>query len=198
MLGRIVGAVIMLAVAACSEDRPSADEGRLATLGDALYTLPPLSTGEPDTVRLVGGEYLHRYDESAATVRRVSLSDFVARGELDGNPGEDAAVILIDQPGGSGTFYYLAALVRRGEAWEGVTAVSLGDRIRIESLSVDSDDREISVTLRTRAEGVAMAVEPTVVQTQSYRAVAGSLEQVDGGTAVPTDRRPRQSRPPPV
>jgi hypothetical protein len=181
--------IVLAHGAACTGDQPPAgDSGRDSTggapghtLGDALYTLPLLSNGEPDTVRLVGGEYLHRYDESAATVRRVSLSDFAARGELDGNPGEDAAVILIDQPGGSGTFYYLAALVRRGEEWESVTAVFLGDRIRIESLTIDSDVREISVTLRTRAEGVAMAAEPTVVQTQSYRVVAGALVQADGG-----------------
>lgn len=194
MLGRVVSTMIVLAHgAACTGDQPPAgDSGRDSTgvapgntLDEALYTLPPFSTGEPDTVRLAGGEYLHRYDESAATVRRVSLSDFVARGELDGNPGEDAAVILIDQPGGSGTFYYLAALVRGGEGWEGVPAVFLGDRIRIESLSIDSDDREISVTLRTRADGVAMAVEPTVVQTQSYRVAAGALVQADRGDTGP-------------
>ena len=186
MLGRVVGAAIVLAqAAACTGDQPPAGNGGHDipgdTLGDALYTLPPLSTGEPDTVRLVGGEFLHRYAESAATVRRVSLSGFVARGELDGNPGEDAAVILIDEPGGSGTFYYLAALVRREEGWESVTAVLLGDRIRIESLSIDSEDTEVSVTLLTRAEGVAMAAEPTVSQTRHYRAVAGSLVQVDAG-----------------
>lgn len=194
MLGRVVSTMIVLAHgAACTGDQPPAgDSGRDSmgvapgnTLDEALYTLPPLSTGEPDTVRLVGGEYLHRYDESAATVRRVSLSDFAARGELDGNPGEDAAVILIDQPGGSGTFYYLAALVRREEGWESVTAVFLGDRIRIESLTIDSDVREISVTLRTRAEGVAMAVEPTVVQTQSYRVAAGALVRADRGDTGP-------------
>lgn len=187
MLGRIVAIVIVLAAAACSGDQPPADEEGAYTLGDALYTLPPLSTGEPDTVRLVDGEYLQRYDESAATVRRVTLSDFVARGKLDGNPSEDAAVILIDQPGGSGTFYYLAALVRSGEGWESVTAVLLGDRIRIESLSVDSEDREVSVTFLTRAAGVAMAAEPTVRQTRHYRAVAGSLVQLDAGDIRPDE-----------
>lgn len=194
MLGRVVSTMIVLAHgAACTGDQPPAgDSGRDSmgvapgnTLDEALYTLPPLSTGEPDTVRLVGGEYLHRYDESAATVRRVSLTDFAARGDLDGYAGEDAAVILIDQPGGSGTFYYLAALVRRGEGWESVTAVFLGDRIRIESLSIDSDVREISVTLRTRADGVAMAVESTVVQTQSYRVAAGALVRADRGDTGP-------------
>ena len=196
MLGRVVSTMIVLAHgAACTGEQPPAgDSGRDSTggapgntLGDALYTLPPLPTGEPDTVRLANGEYVHRYDESAATVRRVSLSGFVARGELDGNPGEDAAVVLIDQPGGSGTFYYLAALVRKGEGWESVTAVLLGDRIRIESLSIDSDDTEVSVTFLTRAEGVAMAAEPTVSQTQHYRAVAGSLVQVDGGDISPDE-----------
>ena len=182
MLNRIFGAVIVLAqAAACAGDRPPADDSGLDAPGEALYTLPPLSTGEPDTVRLVGGEYRHRYDESAATVRRVSLTGLVARGELDGRPGEDAAVILIDQPGGSGTFYYLAALMRRGEGWESVTAAFLGDRIRIESLSIGSEDRLVSVTFRTRAEGAAMAAEPTVRQTRHYRLVAGSLVGVDGG-----------------
>lgn len=190
MLGRIAGAVILLAqAAACAGDRPPAGDSGLeapnANPGDALYTLPPLTTGEQDTVRLVAGEYTRRYDESSATVRRVFLSDFVAGGELDDRAGEDVAVILVDQPGGSGTFYYLAALMRRGEGWESLTAVFLGDRIRIDSLSIDSDDRAIAVTFRTRAEGVAMAGEPTVTQTRRYRAVTGSLARVDEGETRP-------------
>lgn len=190
MLGRIAGAVILLAqAAACAGDQPPAGDSGLeapnASPGDALYTLPPLSTGEQDTVRLVAGEYTRRYDESSATVRRVFLSDFVAGGELDGRAGEDAAVILVDQPGGSGTFYYLAALMRRGEGWESPTAVFLGDRVRIDSLSIESDDGEIAVTFRTRAEGVAMAGEPTVTQTLRYRVVAGSLARVDEGKTRP-------------
>ena len=186
MLGRIACAGILLAqAAACTGDRPPAGDRGLEAprddLRNTLYTFPPYTTGEQDTVRLVAGEYTHRYEESAATVRRVSLSDFVARGELDGRAGDDAAVILVDMPGGSGTFYYLAALTRREVGWESPTAVFLGDRIRIDSLSIESDDGVIEVTFRTRADGVPMAGQPTVVQTRRYRVVAGSLTRVDEG-----------------
>ncbi len=191
MPGRVAAMIALVQVAACTGGQGSAGGPGLDGLGDALYTLPPLSTGERDTVRLVAGEYRRRYDESSATLRRVFLSGLVARGELDGRVGEDAAVILVDQPGGSGTFHHLAALMRRADGWESPAAVFLGDRIRIDSLSIQSDDGTISVTFRTRAEGAPMAAEPTVTQTRRYRMAGDSLARVERRESIPADG-PRQ------
>ena len=169
---RVLLSAMVVCVVSCSQEAPDA-----ATKGDgpenAVYRL------DRDTIRLTGGEYRQRYDEGSATIRVVLLSDFVAHGDLYGDGTEDAAVILIDDPGGSGTFYWLAALSRREGGYDNVATEFLGDRIRIESLRIDSAEREIVVELLTRPEGVAMAEAPTVPERRRYVIAGGSLVAVD-------------------
>ena len=70
-------------------------------------------------------------------------------------------------PGGSGTFVYLAAVLDRDGAAEPVASVLLGDRIVVKSLVVEDD--EITVAMLTRQEDEPMSAEPTVAVTQVFR-----------------------------
>lgn len=81
--------------------------------------------------------------------------------------GNTAAAILTDQPGGSGTFYYLlgAKQSENGEVYS--KPISLGDRIKFESLSV-SDDGEIEVTYFVRAANAPMSAKPSKKMTMKY------------------------------
>jgi len=81
--------------------------------------------------------------------------------------GNKAAAIMTDQPGGSGTFYYLlgGSLGPNGEVYS--KPVLLGDRIKFETLTV-SDDGEIVVTYKTRAANAPMSSEPTKEMSVKY------------------------------
>ncbi len=128
------------------------------------------------TAPLVDGEYREPAAPGSATETVVGLSDVVAFGDLDNDGFEDAAVVTITDPGGSGTFYTLVAVLdRRGQAVPVATA-ALGDRIKVDSLSIESG--AIEVDLLTRGEDEPMAAEPTVPQTLTYQ-IQVSLEQAE-------------------
>ncbi len=51
------------------------------------------------------------------------------RGDIDGDGDEDIAFLITQQPGGSGTFYYLAGAINDGGKYLGTEAMLIGDRI---------------------------------------------------------------------
>jgi len=59
-----------------------------------------------------------------------------AKGDLNGDGTEDVAFILTQEPGGSGTFYYVAAALKFPEGYKGTNAVELGDRIAPQTTEV--------------------------------------------------------------
>lgn len=82
------------------------------------------------------------------------------------NPsGSRAAAILIDNPGGSGTFYYLVGAISKDGKITYSEPVLLGDRIQIVSLTVDEPERYdngvITVTYLNRPDSVPFSEEPT-------------------------------------
>ena len=88
---------------------------------------------------LTDGEYRESIVPGSATKIVVILSDRMAFGYAsDGQPL--AAAILITDPGGSGTFYYLSAVVERDGKPVNISATLLGDRVKINSLAVEGDE----------------------------------------------------------
>ena len=72
-----------------------------------------------------------------------SIEDFVdiwldsaAFGDLNNDGRPDAAVILVANYGGSGSFYTLTALVNEGKAFSQTNNLELGDRVKIKKLEI--------------------------------------------------------------
>ncbi len=83
-----------------------------------------------------------------------SIEDFVSVrldsfnfGDLNSDNQTDAAVILVANYGGSGSFYNLTVLLNNGTDLIQTNSLELGDRIKIESLKISSG--KILVTLLT-------------------------------------------------
>lgn len=158
----------------------------IVTLGTACacpsLTTRALRSGayriDDEIVQLTEGEYRLQYTEDSATERVVTLTDVIARGDLDGRDGKDAAVILVDDPGGSGTFYHLAALIRRENEFENIATEFLGDRIRVQSVVIDDITHGITVHALVRGEGDAMATLPEVQVVMRYMVVGNNLSPV--------------------
>ncbi len=102
----------------------------LDTLQNMTYTLPD---GREITLR--DGMFEERPSPDSATfIANFSLKwDLSAFGDLTGDGADDAAVILIDAPGGSGSFVYLAAVIEEASLPVNTDTVMLGDRVQIES-----------------------------------------------------------------
>ena len=114
-------------------------------------------------VQLVNGEYRRPAAPGSATQTVVKLTDAKAFGKLEGK--EAGAVVLVTDPGGSGTFYDLALLVRGPQGWINQDIAFLGDRIKIHSLAIT--DNEMVVDMTTQGPGDPMCC-PTLHVVQRF------------------------------
>jgi hypothetical protein len=115
------------------------------------------------TVQLAGGEYREQAAPGSATETVVMLTDQIAVGELNGQPA--AAVILVTDPGGSGTFYDLAVVVEQDGQLVNVATTTLGDRVQINSLSIENG--QVVVDMVTHGQDDPMCC-PTKQVVQTY------------------------------
>ena len=81
------------------------------------------------------------------------------RGDINGDGVDDAAFILTDEGGGSGTFYYVAAAIKTATGYIGKNAVFLGDRIIPVSTTIS--DQKVTVKYLDREPGAPMTAKPT-------------------------------------
>jgi len=116
-------------------------------------------------VKLTNGIYKERIVPNSASELIITLSDKVAYGDLNGDGKEDAAVILITDPGGSGTFRHLAIVTNQNGRPKHVASHLLGDRVKIKSLSVRTG--EIAVEMITHGPNDPMCC-PALEVTQNY------------------------------
>ncbi len=136
------------------------------TLSEAEYDVPDLGP-----VQLRAGRYEHKYGSGATEVNQVVLQTS-ALGDLDGDGADDGAAIVAVAMGGSGGFYYLAAVVDREGVPRPAGVALLGDRVQVQSVTIE--DGLIVVRMKTHAAGDPMCC-PTVEATQTYRLTDGTL-----------------------
>ncbi len=98
-------------------------------------------------------------------------------GDLNGDGKQDVAVILTQEPGGSGTFYYLAAALKAADGTAtGTNALLLGDRIIPRSTAVDGD--MVTVKYLDRQTGEPMSAAPAVAMTRFFKFANGQLSEI--------------------
>ncbi len=133
-------------------------------------------------VRLTDGLYEHPYGEGATQKDSVA---FVAsaRGDLNGDGADDAAVVLAASTGGTGSFYTIVAAVDvEGQALQ-AGADYLGDRVRIEGLEVA--DGQIVVNMLVAGPQDPMCC-PSQKVVRTYALRSGSLVLESETIAAPT------------
>lgn len=125
--------------------------------------------------KLANGFYREKFNPGSSTEIVIRMSDHVAMGDLDGDKVEDAAVILISTPGGSGTFYDLAAVVNAGGVPSHVDTEPLGDRVKIKSLTISSGTILLDLIVHGPKDPMCC---PTVEVTRRYRLEGNKLARV--------------------
>lgn len=132
------------------------------------------------TVPLTDGEYRESVAPGSATETVVMLTDHVAYGQLNGQ--DAAAVVLVTDPGGSGTFYDLAVVVERDGQPVHIAGASLGDRVQIQSLRIENN--EIVVDMVTQGPNDPMCC-PTQRVVQTYTLEGDQLVQTSSADLEP-------------
>jgi heat shock protein HslJ len=133
---------------------------------------------------LTNGEYREQAAPGSATETVVKLSEQTAYGELNGQPA--AAVVLVTDPGGSGTFYDLAVVVEQSGQPVNIATTSLGDRVQINSLTIENN--QIVVDMITQGPDDPMCC-PTQHVVQTHTLQGDQLVQVSSEVldAAPAD-----------
>lgn len=128
-------------------------------------------------VELRDGQGESSVAEGSATIAKTTLLSGPAFADLNGDNIKDAVVILRDEPGGSGLFYHIAVVLSGAEKSQATNSIFLGDRIRIQSISIDSS--VISVVILERKPNEPFSVVPSVVQTLTFKISDNSLVKVE-------------------
>jgi heat shock protein HslJ len=103
-------------------------------LANATYPTQYVPAG---SVTLENGRFSEPVAPGSATEVKVSLTRWLAYGELDGQPA--AAIVLVSDPGGSGTFYDLYVMVSQNSQPVSLASTMLGDRIQINSMTIENN-----------------------------------------------------------
>lgn len=128
---------------------------------------------EDRTVSLIDGAATMPVAPGSEGVMKTSVLQGPAFADLNGDQAKDAVVILRDEPGGSGIFYYVATLTTDGQSSK---AVLLGDRVRIKSIEVKPAG-VIEVVVLERAPGEPMTALPAVERTRTFVLTQGELRE---------------------
>jgi len=99
------------------------------------------------------------------------------RADLDGDGDQDAIVIIATEPGGSGTFYYVAVAELDGGAYTGSAGVLLGDRI--DPQRVTFGDGVVTVDYAERRPGEPMSAQPSVTTSKRFVYRNGVLQPLE-------------------
>lgn len=156
--------------AASADEATGADPAQDEVLANMEYMSEWTESG---TAPLVDGEYREQAAPGSASEIVVRLTEHVAYGQLaDGR--EAAAVILVTETGGSGTFYDLAIVVEEDGQPVNVATTLLGDRVKIENLAFVGG--EILVEMVTQGPDDPMCC-PTQRVVQTYELQGDELVQ---------------------
>lgn len=137
---------------------------------NATYTI------DQRKVTLSGGIFQEPAAPGSASKATTQLLDKRATGDLNADGKPDAAVVLTFSGGGTGTFYYLVALLGTGAGKsESTNAVLLGDRIGIDAVRVEGGT--VSVDTLDRRAGEPFSASPSVKVTRVFQVKGGALAE---------------------
>lgn len=91
----------------------------------------------------------------------------------------DTALLLTQESGGSGTFFYVAAALQQEGGYLGTNAIILGDRIAPQSTNVDpGNPLQFIVNYADRKPAEPMSAQPSVGVSKTFKLQEGALLEV--------------------
>lgn len=164
--------ISVLVLSACTK---APGELRAEVVSGALNTSYVLGK---EIITLVNGVFEKPAALGSAAMNKIQVLEQPVIGDLNADGKEDAAICLINSPGGSGTFYYIAAATRDANAknYKGTNAAFLGDRIQLLKISIENNI--ITAVYNTRKPNEAMVVPPTVMVSKKFKVENGLLTEI--------------------
>ena len=176
-LGLVFVMGILLVMLGCSSPSPNPAPGATSATQpapeghkDASYEIEGMSIkladgfSEVEQVPGSASKLITRYFGSEAT------------GDLSGDGTPDVAFVLTQNPGGSGTFYYVVVAVQTPSGYQGTNAMFLGDRIAPQTTEIRNG--RLIVNYNDRKPDEPMIARPTVSVSKQFEIANGKLVEV--------------------
>ena len=171
----LIPSLLIIILTACAKPTPALQSPTAAPLPQATPTaaLQPVTEEAvingtytiqdgKQTVQLTNGK--HETGKGADYVM-VTVVPPVAFGDLNGDGVSDAAVVLAENYGGSGTFLTLVPVLATPEGPKPEKGVSLGDRVQVQSVAISGGI--VSVSLLAQGPNDPQCC-PSQAQTRTY------------------------------
>ncbi len=97
-------------------------------------------------------------------------------GDLDGDGVPDAAFLITQDGGGSGTFFYVAAALNENGLTVGTNAFFVGDRIAPQNVLISNGT--ITVNYADRKPGEPMTVQPSIGISRYFTVQGNNLAEI--------------------
>jgi hypothetical protein len=111
----------------------------------------------------------------SATIATTRIFDATTTGDLNRHGRDDVLVLLVQNAGGSGSFYYVAAALRTKDGYRGTNAILIGDRIAPRAMEIRDGTIVVNYTERYPWEG--FAVPPSVSRSRFFMVQTGELKE---------------------
>jgi len=131
--------------------------------------------GEP--FKLTDGYSEKKILPESATKIITQIFDEPIFGDLDEDGDDDALVFLIHNPGGSGTFFYVAGVINENGKYRGTNAILLGDRISPQNLNIKNGI--VIANYADRQADEPMTALPSVGKSNYSILENGSLKEIN-------------------
>ncbi|GEM_PF-5103415 len=152
MMQSVLSLMLMLAVAmlvGCGGRSAGNDAAQLIPAVSELENMVYLSNiADSGFVRLVNGSYQQPVYDRAGTVLVTTLTTFRLTGHLN-NIRQGAAVVLRTAGGAGSVYFDLAAVVKDTAGARNIALASLGDRVKIRSMTMDDGTVRIQMAVHT-------------------------------------------------
>ncbi len=98
------------------------------------------------------------------------------KGDFNNDGTEDIAFVLIQNPGGTGVFYYIVAALKTSTGYKGTNAVLLGDRIAPQT--TEFRNGKIIVNYADRKPDEPYSAEPSIGVSKYFKVSGNKLIEV--------------------
>lgn len=133
-------------------------KGQTAETQESLLYISTTISGRD--YALVNGRVEKEIVSGGTTKEVVEIFGQPVYGDLNGDGMEDAAMFLVQNSGGSGTFFYVVLAINEGKKFRGTNAMLLGDRIAPQNINI-IDGRAVA-NFAERKPGEPMTAQPSV------------------------------------